>query len=142
MDMALTEVQNTSEWAEEAIYYALALSSHGQLNDTKKVISLLKGAIPHSSNPNRDAIEILCKYGNEKDVLDVLRALKEPSYVYWIVQFLDSHLSDKQFIFRHGRDLMEALRIATKFRDISAEEARRYRKIAQKIEEQYMQIVS
>lgn len=141
MGIAVAEAPKTSEWADEAIYYAQALSSHGEFNDGKTVFTLLKDAIPRATKLMREQLDIFCKYGllmsRYKDIFDVLDKLKDSTHAYWMVKALEGKLDDKTFIYTGGAVLSNAMGRAMRSSEVAEGELELYTEVVRAIGKQY-----
>jgi hypothetical protein len=137
MEAALKEAPINSEWAQERIYFAQALHSHGQFSDKQTILTLLKAALPLASKLTRENVEVFRMCGKESDVLDLLNHKLKHSTAYWLMKTLEARLSDRSFIFSVGRPLMQALRSAASSEEATAQERKFYLGIADDIAKQY-----
>jgi hypothetical protein len=145
MGAAIADAPKTPEWAEDSIYYAQALTSHGGFNDRKTAFAILKDAIPRAAKVTQEQIEIFCKYGlmteRYKEVFEVLGRLKEPEQVRWMMEALRPRLDDKRFVFTGGVAFARALRQAANSPATTKEDQSKYAETAGLIEEQHSRIV-
>ncbi|MEK6279361.1 MAG: RNA-binding domain-containing protein [Acidobacteriota bacterium] len=142
MSVVEREPVKTTEWANNAVYYAGVLDSYGEFKDRPKILSLLKEAIPQANDLTSDTMRMFSKSADKKDVLDLTKRLKDATKVYWLMKQLEPRLSDTQFIFEAGRDLMDGLRLAATSDEATPDEKKTYSEAASKIGMQYKQQVS
>jgi hypothetical protein len=143
MGVAVDEAPKTSDWAEDSVYYAQALASHGNFNDGKKAFLILKDAMPRAVKLSRDQIETFCSQGlmmdRYKEIFEVLEKLKDPEHKHWMIESLKPRLDDKNFIFTGGLAFARTLRNSSKL-SVSAEDSQKYLQAAEAIEKQYSKI--
>lgn len=139
MSVVERESSKATEWANNAVYYAAVLDSYGEFKDRPKILSLLKEAIPQATDVTQDTMRIFSKSADKKDVLDLTKRLKDANKVYWLMKQLEPRLTDTQFLFEAGRDLMDGLRLAATSEEATPNEKKTYYEAATRIGMQYKQ---